>query len=409
MSFRTTLRLSAGTALAAALCALSPSLAADPLEAALDDFFASIEEAVPGKFSLNSRTRYERFATPAVDRRGFSQRFRYGYATPDFEGFGAYIEGETLFALNGSHRIHPLDQAGSGTELNQLRLHYADPALGRITLGRQIYTLDDQRFIGHVGWRQNIQTFDALTAAFTGVENLAVNAFYLDRVKRVDGSGQDLTGLGLNLRYTVAPSLAVTAFAYRLDFDRMAAWSNDTIGLRLTGRTAASDLTLAYALSYARQTDNSGSGPRDFSLDYWAGDLAATFHGVTLGAGFEFLEGDGTEGFRTPLATVHAFNGHADKFLPVAGFPLGLDDRYLYASYRLPVGAGIPLRVAHHWFRPEQGPGRYGRELNFTGSYAFNKYFSLVAKYGRYRPDSHAVGIGQGKKSMFTLELNFNY
>lgn len=391
------------------LLAALPQLAADKVASSLDDFFEVVDDAFPGRISLNVRTRYESFKTPAVNRNGFSQRLRYGYATPDFNGFGALVEGETLYGLNGSERMHPLDEAGSGTELNQLRVHYQNADYGRITLGRQIYTLDDQRFIGHVGWRQNIQTFDALTGAYTGIENFTANAFFIDRVKRVNGEGVDLDGLGLNLRYVFAPWIGVSAFYYSLDFDRVQAWSNDTYGVRVNGKFDTYDIGWTYAFSYAYQTDNSGSGNSNFSLDYFAGDLAATYSGVTLGAGFEFLEGDGTEGFRTPLATVHAFNGHADKFLPIAGFANGLDDRYIYASYRVPLGKGIPIRVAHHWYRPENGPGRYGREFNVMGSYAFNKYFSTVAKFGDYRPASNAVGVGQGKKSMFSLELNFNY
>ena len=33
-----------------------------------------------------------------------------------------------------------------------------------LTFGRQRIVLDDQRFVGNVGWRQNEQTFDALRA-----------------------------------------------------------------------------------------------------------------------------------------------------------------------------------------------------------------------------------------------------
>jgi hypothetical protein len=30
-------------------------------------------------------------------------------------------------------------------------------------IGRQVITMDNHRFVGHVGWRQDRQTFDALT------------------------------------------------------------------------------------------------------------------------------------------------------------------------------------------------------------------------------------------------------
>jgi hypothetical protein len=40
-------------------------------------------------------------------------------------------------------------------------VQYATKALD-LTLGRQRINLDDQRFVGSVGWRQNEQTFDAV-------------------------------------------------------------------------------------------------------------------------------------------------------------------------------------------------------------------------------------------------------
>ncbi|MFP4166445.1 MAG: alginate export family protein [Opitutales bacterium] len=125
---------------------------------------------------------------------------RYGYTTPDFSGFTAMVEGETLYAWSDSDQLHFLDEAVQGTELNQFWAQYAEADYGSLKLGRQIYTLDDHRFIGHVGWRQNIQTFDAATIAFTGIENLTVNGFYLDAVNRVNGDDVAMNGYGLNTK-----------------------------------------------------------------------------------------------------------------------------------------------------------------------------------------------------------------
>lgn len=379
-------------------------------ESILDTPFTYLNESIPGTFNFNIRTRFEHFRTPADERNGFSQRLRYGYTTPAFSGFSAMVEGETLYALNGSDEIHPLDQQGRGTELNQLWAQYQEDGLGQVRLGRQTYTLDDHRFIGHVGWRQNIQTFDAATLKLEIGEDLTANLFYLDRVNRVNGTDEKLDGFGINLNYPVASWLNATAFYYSLKFDNQPGWSNDTAGARLTGSQEFAPATLAYAFSYAHQRDNSANAPgSEFSLDYLAGDVSIKAYGITLGTGFEYLEGDGTNGFRTPLATVHAFNGYADKFLPIAGFPQGLKDHFAYLGYTIPVGSGIPVRAAYHWFSPESGSGSYGEEFDLMASYNINKALSLIAKYGRYRPDSNAVGPGIGKKDMFTFELNYNF
>lgn len=383
-------------------------LRADSIESQLDSLKATLKEQVPGTLSLNFRVRYEEFVTPTVDRKGFSARLRYGYTTPEYSGFTAMIEGESLWALFNANRMHPLDQQGRGTELNQLFVRWRDAGLGAVTLGRQIYVLDNQRFIGHVGWRQNIQTFDALTGVFTGVPGTAISAFYIDKVHRVNGSNESLNGWGLNVRYSGIAGVALTGFAYLLDFDRQAAWSADTFGVRVNG-TVDQLGKLNYDLSIAYQTDNPGSGSRDFGLWYYAATVSLPIDQVTLGAGFEILEGDGRNGFKTPLATVHAFNGFSDTFLPVAGFAQGLEDLFLFASYRIPLGNGVATRLSHHWFSPQTGSGNYGNEWNFTASYRLSKYFELVGKYGRYRPSANAIAPGAAAKDMLTLEVNFTF
>jgi len=46
-------------------------------------------------------------------------------------------------------------------ELNRLQVAYLHKGTG-VTLGRQRIVLDNARFVGNVGWRQNEQTFDAV-------------------------------------------------------------------------------------------------------------------------------------------------------------------------------------------------------------------------------------------------------
>ena len=46
-------------------------------------------------------------------------------------------------------------------ELNRAQLSYALNKDLSATIGRQRILIDDQRFIGNVGWRQNEQTFDS--------------------------------------------------------------------------------------------------------------------------------------------------------------------------------------------------------------------------------------------------------
>ena len=394
-----------------ALAGGASTLSADPVEGFLDEQFGKLEEAVPGKFTLNARTRYEVFdldnGDPAADRDGSSFRIRYGYKTPDFNGLTAFIEGETLTRLGGDvDDIHPFDEQGDGTDLNQLWVQYKHEEYGHGKFGRQIYTLDDHRFIGHVGWRQNIQTFDAVTGTITPVKGLAVNPFFLDQVNNVKGDEVDLDAKGINASYKFADWLTLTGFVYNIETDDNAAIENDTVGVRATGSyPVTEDVALKYAFSFADQQEAGDAA--DYDASYYAGDVSAAFKGVTLGGGFEILEA----GFKTPLATVHKFNGFADVFAIPSGSGIadGLVDYYVYAGYKIPVGNGISTKVIYHSFDPESGSGDYGDEIDFVGSYKWNKYLTTIVKYGDYSTDGGSGGNGGADKTMFTFEMNFVY
>jgi hypothetical protein len=388
----------------------------DPVETFFDQQFEHLEESVPGKFNINSRLRYELFdldsGKSSDDRDGTSLRTRYGYTTPDFSGFTAMLEGETLTRVGGSpDDIHPLDDAGDGTDLNQAWVQYADVDYGKAKIGRQIYSLDDHRFIGHVGWRQNIQTFDAATAEFNRIEGLSVKAFYLDAQNSVSGDNNELDATGINVFYAFVPELALTAFYYDIEGDESSNQnaSNETMGLRATGAFELEELTLKYAASVAQQ-EETGPSTLDYDASYFAGDLAVIFEqgGMTLGGGFEIME----SGFRTPLATVHKFNGFADALLPSKGFDNGLEDIYVYAGYTIPVGNGINTKVIYHWFDSESDGAsdeNGGEEIDLVASYQINQYLSLVGKYGDYDADGGVGNAGASDKKMFTFELNFIY
>ncbi|WPJ96794.1 alginate export family protein [Coraliomargarita algicola] len=402
------------TSLAFMLATSVTGVVANTAESFLDTTFYKLESAVPGKFNLDARLRYESFdlqnAVPANDRDGHSLRLRYGYTTPNLSGFTAMIEGETVTRVGGQvNDIHPLDEAGDGTDLNQLWLQYQDAEYGHIKLGRQIYALDDHRFIGHVGWRQNIQTFDAVTAEYSGIEKLSVKPFYLAEQHSVNGLHNELKAYGLNVAYRFSKAFVATAFYYDIDGDEAsnADASNETLGLRVTGTVMLDELPITYAASLAEQTD-AGASSKDYDAAYYAADVSTQIEAVTLGGGFEIMQAE----FRTPLATVHKFNGFADALLPTGGFANGLEDLYLYAGYTLPIGNGIPVKVIYHWFDSESSGAAGqdgGKEIDLVASYRINQYVSLLAKYGDYESDGGVGNAGAVDKEMFTFELNFKY
>lgn len=372
----------------------------------------TIKEMVEGgKASLNARARYEYVdSVGGSDVNGYSIRTRLGLSTAEVEGFKAMLELEDLSFANDNDRPG-LDVPT--TEINQAWLSYSAEG-GSGKLGNQVYTLDDHRFIGHVGWRQNIQTFDALTTTFqAGSAN--VNLAYLSRVNRVNATSQDLDGLVANAAFKIDDSHSVSAFGYSLDFDS-AGWarmSTQTLGFRASG-TFGDDQPVSYVFSFANQTD-AGPNPFDVDVNYIHAEVSSSFSKVKLALGYESMEGDGANGFTTPLATVHKFAGFADVFAGrsiglAGGLSQGLDDTYVSASYSLPIGPGVPVTLFYHMFESENNGVDLGDEIDLVSTYKLNENTLLIGKYAYYEADlGNTIGYGGVDASMFSVEVNFTY
>ncbi|MBL0163920.1 MAG: alginate export family protein [Xanthomonadales bacterium] len=82
---------------------------------------------------------------------------------------------------------YPVVPDPESDEINQAWVGYGNESFNA-TLGRQRVMLDNQRFFGNVGWRQNEQTFDALATSYAfGDGGPSVRYTYLDRALRVFG------------------------------------------------------------------------------------------------------------------------------------------------------------------------------------------------------------------------------
>ncbi len=362
------------------------------------------EALTKGKTSLDLRYRFESVSQDGKEKNAAASTFRLrlGYTSGKFYGFNLHVDMETIQAIgrenydstDNSKVEYPIVADAADTELNQVFLAYTGVPNTVFKLGRQRIKIDNDRFIGNVGWRQNEQTYDAFQIINTSVSNLTVTLAYITNVNRVFGEHHSTlsdinmnTGI-LNFRYDFLLG-GLSAYGYFLDNKDNPASSHRTLGLRFAGSHGFSGSTKAvYTLEHAVQ-DEYKDGMDLIGASYYLVELGLVWNNLTVKGGYEVLGSEGIIGFATPLATLHAFNGWADKFLSTPSE--GLIDLYFQIDYKLRArGRPIVLRVVYHEFDSDHASISYGTEIDFRLLYTLGKNSSLILKYAGYSADEFA-------------------
>ncbi len=360
--------------------------------------------ATSWQFEWNARLRHEDVNDDAFDlgAQATTLRLRAGLRMHPGAGFEALVEGEGLASAGNDYNsgangrtTRPAITDPRGVELNQAWLGWKNDRIGA-TLGRQRLLFDNQRWIGNVGWRQNEQTFDALSMQWKPIATVTARYAFLDRVHRVSGDdARDPLARERNLSTQVF-NLAMkhrmqqwVGYAYLHDDRDVSTASTSTYGVRWSGARLHDGSGWGWTLESARQRDYANN-PLTFSHAYWLVEPTFTSHGVTWRAGWEHLGGNGTHALQTPLATLHAFNGWADKFTVTP--PGGLEDRYIGSGGKFGRGGNagkFNWAVAWHDYRADTG-GRYGSEWNASLGFPVHGAVSGMVKLADYRSDGFA-------------------
>ena len=401
---------------------------------AVDKFFnGKIPEAfTKGKFSLNSRLRYEFVdqSTFSEEANAFTVRTRFGYTTAPLYGFQGMIEGENVAPVLPDHNYNaagtsktfdrPIVADPETTEINQAWLGYTYTNWISAKLGRQRIALDNHRFIGDVGWRQNMQTFDALSLESKPIEGLSLFYAFVKEANRPFGDVDGLPAANrdfekgnshlFNVSYQPFRYGRFVGYSYLLDLENQAGFANScaTYGGYFAGSTPVSErVSLGYHAEFAYQTDYKDS-PQDYAAEYANLELSASIKPVAFGGGYELLGSDendagvGNVGFRTPLATLHAFNGWADVFLTTP--PNGLQDFYAFAQVTLPWD--VPLRLVYHKYESDKESDDLGQEINVLASKKFGKHWTVLTKYAYYDGKEAPARFDVHK---FWAQVEFNF
>jgi len=364
---------------------------------------ASLQEALSGgKATLDVRYRYEYVDqnNSLKNANASTVRSRLGYGSGDFHGITAYLEFENITAVGAEDYNSGANGKTSysvvadpeGSEVNQAYLAWSGLPATQFKYGRQRIILDNQRFVGSVGWRQNEQTFDAFSIVNTSLPNMVATYAHLSNADRITGTNAEMRSDLLNVTYRGIAAGKLTGYVYLLDYLTSASQSTQTLGLRFSGATALDEAgKLLYALEYAQQGDY-GKNPASYTLHYSLAEVGGTVSDITGKLGYEVLEGDGTHSVQTPLATLHAFNGWADQFLSTPA--KGLQDVYLSMGGAL---AGVKLLAVYHDFTADKGGDDYGKEWDLQALKKINKTYTLIAKYAAYGAGAAAGKVDTSK------------
>ncbi len=309
----------------------------------------------------------------------------------------SFVEGTHLKAGGDKANDSIADPDGSRVQQAYIDVKALPDHLFRI--GRQEIILDDARLIGNINWRQNGQSFDALSVTNTSFQDLKLFASYINQVNTIYLGHMDLDKLILlHADYSGIKAADISAFCYLLDDDdnprtkaeKRASRDSATYGLRVKGDLPVTqELMLKYALDYAHQSDfEDGDDHRADMFNTFIGAKVSMFD---LGAGYSYLSGqDGHHRpFDTLFSTTHKFNGWADQFVSTNGGGLrdGLQDAYVQVGTDY---MGVKLTAVYHYFDTSENEyfdGNYGDEIDLLANRKITDNLSGLLSFAYYSQD----------------------
>jgi hypothetical protein len=372
-----------------------------PMTAQADDAF--YEALTGGKVGFSARLRYEDVEQDNAlkDADGITLRTTLSYETGAFHGFKGFIEFEDVTDLGNDD--YNSTQNGKGTysviadpedtSVSQAYLQFS-AADTTAKIGRQQISYRGapfHRFIGTVVWRQNQQTFDGITLTNSSFKDTKLSYAYINGREFINLAKQDMDTHLFNVQYSGLSLGKLEGYGYLVEFDEPIAggkFNAKTFGLRLSGgQKVSEDAKVIYTAEYATQDDFGDDSSIDDSQDYMLGEIGVKYKGWLAKFSYELQEGDGTDSFKTPLGTNHAYQGWADQYLvtPAAG----LEDMYVTVVGKV---LGAKLILSYHDFETDEGSMDAGDEFNILLAKTFAKHYTLGIKYADFDAGDAALG-----------------
>ena len=203
----------------------------------------------------------------------------------------------------------------------------------------------------------------------------------------------------LNASFGQVENWKFVGYAYLIDDEDFAPFSTSTFGARATGSISVGEQKIDLLGELATQSDYADN-PASYDAAYYRLQGIWSRNAFSAGLGFESLGSDNGQSFRTPLATLHAFNGWADLFLVTP--EAGLEDLYVRGGYK---PGKWNLQFIYHDFSAETGGEDYGSELDLLATRELGDGYSLLLKFADFRTDNTAFPDTTKFWAMVTLDF----
>ncbi len=405
-----------------AACALvGPDVAAQ--QGQVDSPVGAITE---GRLSLELRPRYTDIWDAGLNDRGHAWTMRsiVGWQTATFEDFRATGEGIHTDVADVHHITidstqyyvdtlrYPLLPDPRETDTNRVVLEYLGLPDTRVRLGKQPIRLDNERFFSDVDFRQTPMLFNGLTAVNSSLPGTEVYAALLNRVRTVFATQARTRIWLLRVAYSPAQDHSVAAYAFGLNQPQtssdtdLADNSHEVFGLRAEG-TVPTGLGVVglYTAEAAHQRHYAGGDPL-IEANYWrlgGGLVWPRLYGFGVRIDREVKTSNGGRyGFQMPFEDSYAFNGWALQFTSTP--KTGLRDAWL--SVRAQPWRFVLVAEAHR-FGSTYGGLDYGNERDVRLAYAVTNSLTLKLQHARFRSSDPAADFYDVTKTWLSLTYDY--
>lgn len=382
--------------------------------------FDDIRNTIGGRFFLELRPRYNLIEETDKPLRaeGFTQRTTAGWQgapLPDLRltlelihaGPFGKREFNTVGAANRTSP-YPLLPDPHHTGLNRAFVEYTGLAATRLRAGRQVVRLGNQRWVSDNDFRNVPQLFDGVSAVYSGLGAVRLEAGHYRRVRETSGARQDIALTVLEAAWNPAADHGISAYAVfhdqpdNLSFSGLANESYRVVGMRAEGTAATwRGIDVVYAAEYARQHAHAGGDPR-IDVGYRRLGAGLSTPAWTVRYDHEVRGSNrGLYGLQAPLTDHYAWNGWTLHFF--TGPREGLVDRW--ATARLAAGP-VTLYAEAHRFRSDFGNVGLGREVDLGATWEIRPEIVARLQHGRYDPGA-GTPDPTVRKTWLTLALTW--